>query len=296
MSQRVGVAVLGAGLLGIDLIRKIQRSAVLDCRLVVGRDERSLGLRRAAEMGCATAVGGAWTLVDSRGPVNVVFDASDADCHAEHAAALDSTGITLIDLTPARLGTMIVPAVNGAQALAHRHLSLVTCGGQVAIPLVNAIAQRHSITYVEVVCTAASASAGRATRRNLDHYIETTEAAIRAFTGGAARVKVLVNLIPAEPPPPFRVAMTVVVPGAEPDPIRAAVVTAAGKVREFARGFAVTFFAVTDDRVSVGVEVTAEGGHLPRYAGNLDIINAAAVLLAEQHAAVLSGGSECLSS
>lgn len=178
---------------------------------------------------------------------------------------------------------MIVPTVNGGEVLAHRHLSLVSCGGQAAIPVLHAIAQRCTIDYVEIVCTAASASAGRATRRNLDHYIETTQAAIRAFTD-ALDVKVLVNLSPAKPPPPFRVAMTVVTPRTQPDPIRAAVATAAEDVRAFALGFAVTSCAVTDDRVSVVVEVTAESGRIPRYAGNLEIINAAAVLLAERYA------------
>jgi acetaldehyde dehydrogenase len=97
-------------------------------------------------------------------------------------------------------------------------------------------------------------------------------------------VKVMVNLSPAQPAPPFRVAMTVLTPGVQPDPIRAAAEAAAEKVRAFAPGFAVTSCTVTDGRISIVVEVTAEGGHIPTYAGNLDIINAAAVLLAEQHA------------
>jgi acetaldehyde dehydrogenase len=283
MSERVNVAVLGAGLIGIDLIEKIQRSEALDCRLVVGRDERSLGLHRAAEMGYATAVGGIRSLMESQLPLDIVFDASNADCHAEHWSKLESTSTTLIDLTPAQLGTMIVPTVNGAEALAGRHLSLVSCGGQTAIPVLHAIAPLCRIDYAEVVCTAASASAGRATRRNLDQYIETTQAAICAFTG-AAEVKVLVNLSPAKPPPPFRVVITAVAPTAEPDPIRSAVEAAARDVRAFAPGFAVTSCAVADGHVGVVVEVTAQGARIPRYAGNLDIINAGAVLLAEQYA------------
>lgn len=279
----VSVAVLGAGLIGIDLIEKIQRSETLDCRLVVGRDRRSLGLRRAAEMGCATAVGGIVSLVDSGLSFDVVFDASNADCHAEHWSALKATGATLIDLTPAPLGRMVVPTVNGAGALAHRHINLISCGGQAAIPVLHAIGEHSPIDYIEVVCAGASASAGRATRLNLDHYIETTQAAIRAFTG-AEDVKVMVNLSPAQPAPPFRVAMTVLTPGVQPDPIRTSIDAAAEEVRRFAPGFAVTSCAVADGRISVVVEVSAEGGRIPRYAGNLDIITAAAVLLAEQHA------------
>lgn len=278
---RTSVAVLGAGLIGIDLIGKIQRSKALDCRLVVGRDRQTLGLRRAAEMGCATAAGGIVSLLES-GPFDVVFDASNADAHAEHWARLQSTGATLIDLTPAQLGRMVVPTVNGTDAAAHRHINLVSCGGQAAIPVLHAIAHHCTPEYIEVVSTGASASAGRATRLNLDEYIDTTQAAIRAFTG-AQNVKVLVNLSPAMPAPPFRVAMTVLAPDVRPEPVRAIVAAATEGVRAFASGYAVTSIAVADGRISVAVEVTAEGGRIPRYAGNLDIINAAAVLLAEQH-------------
>ncbi|MEJ8657597.1 acetaldehyde dehydrogenase (acetylating) [Streptomyces sp. MS1.AVA.4] len=280
---RTSVAVLGAGLIGTDLARKVQRSPTLDCGLVVGRDRESLGLRRAAEMGFPTAAGGIDSLLES-GPFDVVFDASNADAHAEHWARLRGTGATLIDLTPTQLGTVVVPTINGDQAYEHRHINLVSCGGQAAIPVLYALSQHCTPTYIEVVSTGASASAGRATRLNLDQYIATTQAAIRDFTG-TPEVKVMVNLSPARPAPPFRVAMTVLTPAIRPEPVRAIVAAAAESVRAYAPGFSVTSIAVDSGRISVAVEVTATGGRLPWYAGNLDIINAAAVLLAEQHAA-----------
>ncbi|OEJ29993.1 acetylating acetaldehyde dehydrogenase [Streptomyces subrutilus] len=281
--RRPRVAVLGAGLIGIDLAEKIQRSKKLDLRLVAGRDRESLGLRRATEMGYATATGGIASLLKA-GPLDLVFDATNADSHAEHWAALQSTDTTLIDLTPTGLGTVIVPSINGAQAAGHRHINLVSCGGQAAIPLLHAISQRCTPTYIEVVSTGASASAGRATRLNLDQYIATTAAAIRSFTGTKG-VKVLVNLSPAQPAPPFRVAMTVLAEGIRPAPVRTSIAAAAEDVRAFTPGFKVTAVAVDKDRISVAVEVAATGGRIPAYAGNLDIINAAAVLLAEQYAA-----------
>ncbi|MGW0315449.1 acetaldehyde dehydrogenase (acetylating) [Streptomyces flavidovirens] len=284
--RRTSIAVLGAGLIGIDLIDKIRHSKNLDLHLVVGRNRESLGLARAADMGCATACDGIAALLES-GPVDVVFDASNADSHADHWAALRETGTTLIDLTPTQLGTVIVPTVNGGQASAHRHVNLVSCGGQAAIPVLHAVAQHCTPAYIEVVSTGASASAGRATRLNLDQYIATTQAAIRSFTH-AHEVKVMVNLSPARPAPPFRVVMTVLAPDLCPGPVSAAVASAAEEVRVFAPGFAVNSVEVKDGRISVAVEVTAASGRLPRYAGNLDIINGAAVLLAEQHAAALS--------
>ncbi|MFI2262655.1 acetaldehyde dehydrogenase (acetylating) [Streptomyces tubercidicus] len=284
--ERRSVAVLGAGLIGIDLADRIQRSKGLDLRLVAGRNRESRGLARVAEMGCATASGGITSLLKS-GPFDVVFDASNADVHADHWAVLRESGTMLIDLTPTQLGTVIVPTVNGGQAAASRHISLVSCGGQAAVPVLHAVAQHCTPTYIEVVSTAASPSAGRATRLNLDQYIATTQAAIRSFTG-TPEVKVMANLSPARPAPAFRVATTVLAAGVRPGPIGAAVASAAEEVRAFTPGFAVTSVVVTDGRISVAVEVTATGGRIPRYAGNLDLINGAAVLLAEQHAAAQS--------
>ncbi|GII76603.1 hypothetical protein Sru01_15850 [Sphaerisporangium rufum] len=79
--RRSSVAVLGSGLIGADLAGKLQRSLTLDCRLVAGRNQESLGLRRAAEMGCPTSDRGLAALLES-GPFDVVFDASNADDHA----------------------------------------------------------------------------------------------------------------------------------------------------------------------------------------------------------------------
>ncbi|WP_461712098.1 acetaldehyde dehydrogenase (acetylating) [Streptomyces sp. DSM 41013] len=281
--QRLRVAVLGAGLIGIDLADKIRRSAALELALVAGRDRNSLGLRRAADMGHPTTAGGIRAVVEA-GPFDVVFDASNADSHAEHWAALRPTGTTLIDLTPADLGTVIVPGVTSHRSAGHRHLNLVSCGGQAAIPILHAISQRCAPTYIEVVSTGASASAGRATRLNLDQYIATTSAAIRTFTG-TREAKVMVNLSPARPAPPFRVAMTVLADGIRPAPVRTSIEAAAHSVRAYTPGFKVTSLAVAPGRISVAVEVTVCGGRLPRHAGSVDIINAAAVLLAEQTAA-----------
>ncbi|WP_331762422.1 acetaldehyde dehydrogenase (acetylating) (plasmid) [Streptomyces sp. NBC_01527] len=284
--RRTSVAVLGAGLIGVDLSDKIQRSTRLDLRLVAGRNRESLGLARAADMGCATTSGGIAALLDA-GPFDVVFDASNADVHADHWATLRETGTRLIDLTPTQLGTVIVPTVNGSMAATCQHINLVSCGGQAAIPVLHAVARHCTPAYIEVVSTGASASAGRATRLNLDQYIATTQAAIRSFTG-THEVKVMVNLSPARPAPPFRVVMTVLAPDLRPGPASAAVASAAEEVRAHAPGFTVNSVAVQEGRISVAVEVTATGGRIPRYAGNLDIINGAALLLAEQHAATPS--------
>ncbi|MER7790011.1 acetaldehyde dehydrogenase (acetylating) [Streptomyces sp. NPDC097640] len=281
--EPLSVAVLGAGLIGIDLVTKIQRSPSLRCGLVVGRNSEARGLRQAANLGCAIAAEGIDSLLAHGDPFDIVFDATNAMAHAEHWARLRPFGTLLVDLTPSRVGHMVVPTVNGADALKHGNVNLISCGGQASVPILHALAQRYTPDYIEVVTTAASLSVGRATRLNLDEYIETTQDAVRTFTG-VRDVKSIVNLSPARPPTTFRVAMSVVLPGAASEPVSALVATAAEEIRTYAPGYEITACTVTDEQVFIAAEVAAAGDRIPRYAGNLDIINSAAVLIAEQYA------------
>ncbi|MFE0460415.1 acetylating acetaldehyde dehydrogenase [Kitasatospora sp. NPDC058965] len=285
---RLRAAVLGTGKIGMDLAERLGRSGVLECALIVGRAPTSPGLPRAAELGLATMAGGITAFVEAGERFDVVFDASNAAVHAAHWDALAATGAVLVDLTPSSTGTRVVPTVNGDQAArASRHFNMISCGGQTAIPVLHAIASTCAPNYVEVVATAATASTGRGTRLNIDEYIATTQAAVRELTG-AHRVKALLNLSPARPEPPFRVQVTVLAPNARPEPVRAAVLAAADRVRAFAPGYTVTSCTVSGERIDVALEVTAHSSHIPAYAGNLDIINAAAVHTAERAAAALT--------
>jgi acetaldehyde dehydrogenase len=281
---RRSAAVLGAGLIGVDLAARIVRSRALDCRLVVARDDRTPGLRHAARLGVPTASGGVRSLLDAPEPFDVVFDATTAGAHAEHAERLRPLGTLLVDLTPSQVGRMVVPTVNGADVLEHDDISMISCGGQAAVPVLHALARRHRIDYAEVVTTAASASVGRSTRLNLDEYVETTQDAVRAFTG-IEHVKAILNVSPARPPATFRVALSVLGDGLTAESVRAALAAATEPVRAYAPGFAVTACVVEDGRALVAVEVTSRGERIPRYAGNLDLINSAALHVAEVYAA-----------
>lgn len=281
---RSSVAVLGAGLIGIDLMTKIIRSSRLDLRLVAGRDEATSGLRRAAALGVPVSAGGVEALVDAERPFDVVFDATSAASHPGHVEKLSPLGTTLIDLTPSRTGQMIIPTVNRAEIPAHRDLSMVSCGGQAAVPVLHAITRAHRIDYIEVVTTCATLSIGHGTRVNLDEYVETTQEAVRCFTG-VEDVKVMLNISPARPPATFRVAMSLLGPDLTTESVCPLVAGAAGEVRSFAGGFEVKACTVNDGKAFVAVEVTSSGDRIPRYAGNLDIINSAAILVAESYAA-----------
>jgi acetaldehyde dehydrogenase len=280
---RLSVSVLGAGLIGVDLTTKIMRSEYLDLRLVAGRDAATPGLLQAARRGLPVATGGIGSLIDAEDPFDVVFDATNASFHAEHAEKLSAFGTMLIDLTPSRVGQMIIPTVNRADIGSHRDISMVSCGGQASVPILNAIAKAHEIDYIEVVTTAATLSVGRGTRLNLDEYVGTTQEAIRCFTG-VKDVKAIVNISPARPPATFRVAMSLLGKDLTTDSVYSLVTGAASEVRSFVRGFEVKACTVNDGKAFVSVEVTSSGDHIPRYAGNLDIINSAAIYVAECYA------------
>jgi acetaldehyde dehydrogenase len=281
---RLSVAVLGAGLIGIDLMAKIIRSEHLDLGLVAGRDQATSGLRQAARLGVPVAAGGIRSVVEVERPFDVVFDATSAAAHADHVAELAPFGTLLVDLTPSMTGQMIFPTVNRSDISAHRDLSMVSCGGQTAVPVLHAITRAHEVDYIEVVTTCATLSIGRGTRMNLDEYVETTQEAIRAFTG-VRDVKVMLNISPARPPATFRVAMSLLGQNLTTESLRSAVAGATADIRSFAPGFEVKACSADDGRGFVAVEVTSSGDRIPRYAGNLDIINSAALLVAESYAA-----------
>ena len=278
---RLRAAVLGTGKIGMDLAERLGTSRVLECTLIVGRDPASVGLRRAAEMGLATMAGGIAAFIETGERFDVVFDASNAAVHQSHGGALAGTGAVLVDLTPSNTSTAVVPSVNGhIAATSSRHFNMISCGGQSAIPVLHAVAATCTPAYIEVVATAATASTGRGTRLNIDEYLATTATAVRDLAC-RTRVKTLLNLSPADPPPPFRVTVTVLAPDARPDLVHAAVAEAADRVRTYAPGYAVTSCTTADGRIDIALEVTAHSSHLPAYAGNLDIIDAAAVHMAE---------------
>jgi acetaldehyde dehydrogenase len=119
---------------------------------------------------------------------------------------------------------------------------------------------------------------------NLDEYVDTTQEAVRCFTG-VQDVKAILNISPARPPATFRVAMSLLGRDLTTDSLRSVVLAAAAEVRSFAKGFAVTACSADDGKGFVAVEVTSSGDRIPGYAGNLDVINSAALVVAESYAA-----------
>ncbi len=295
MTQKIKCALIGPGNIGTDLLAKLQRSPVLEPVWMVGIDPESDGLKRAREMGIKTTAEG----VDGLLPhvladgVQIAFDATSAYVHAENSRKLNELGVLMIDLTPAAIGPFCVPPVNLTQHVGQREMNvnMVTCGGQATIPMVAAISRVQPVEYGEIIATVSSKSAGPGTRKNIDEFTRTTAGAVEKV-GGAKKGKAIIIINPAEPPLMMRDTVHCLVEG-EPqqDAIRASIADMITEVQKYVPGYRLVNGPVFDGkRVSVYLEVEGLGDYLPKYAGNLDIMTAAAARTAEMFAeAILAG-------
>lgn len=294
--KKIKCALIGPGNIGTDLLAKLQRSPVLEPVWMVGIDPNSDGLKRAREMGIKTTSDG----VDGLLPhvladgVQIAFDATSAYVHAENSRKLNALGVMMIDLTPAAIGPFCVPPVNLKEHLGKREMNvnMVTCGGQATIPIVAAISKIQPVAYAEIIATAASKSAGPGTRKNIDEFTTTTANAIRVV-GGAKLSKAIIVLNPAEPPLLMRDTVHCLTE-TEPDQkrITASILEMITEVQKYVPGYRLVNGPVFDgNRVSVFMEVTGLGDYLPIYAGNLDIMTAAAARTAEMFAEELLNGT-----
>lgn len=285
--SKTRVAILGSGNIGMDLMYKVLRSPKLSCSFVVGRNESSAGLQLARSLGVPTSPGGIQFLEEAKGDYDLVFDATCAADHFAHWPVLQRLGKRVIDMTPSRIGDMVVPAINPEIARNSQNANMVSCGGQASVPLAYAIAKtQRNIEYIEVVSSIASKSAGPATRANIDEYVHTTEDALRTFSG-CANTKAILILNPANPP--INMQTTVSAKLAEPDleSLNREVSRIVESIKRYVPGYEMIVPPVCEqDRVVVMVRVTGLGDYLPSYAGNLDIINCAAIAAAEQMASV----------
>jgi acetaldehyde/propanal dehydrogenase len=294
--KKIKCALIGPGNIGTDLLAKLQRSPVLEPVWMVGIDPNSDGLKRASEMGIKTTSDG----VDGLLPhvladgVQIAFDATSAYVHAENSRKLNALGVMMIDLTPAAIGPFCVPPVNLKEHLGKREMNvnMVTCGGQATIPIVAAVSKIQPVAYAEIIATAASKSAGPGTRKNIDEFTTTTANAIRVV-GGAKQSKAIIVLNPAEPPLLMRDTIHCLTE-TEPDQkrITASILDMITEVQKYVPGYRLVNGPVFDgNRVSVFMEVTGLGDYLPIYAGNLDIMTAAAARTAEMFAEELINGT-----
>jgi acetaldehyde dehydrogenase len=250
---------------------------------MVGVDPESEGLRRAREAGLDASHDGVDWLLDRADLPAIVFEATSAYVHVRNAPRYRELGIRAVDLTPAARGPYVIPPVNLDAHLDEMNVNMVTCGGQATIPMVHAVSRVVDVDYAEIVATVASRSAGPGTRQNIDEFTRTTSNAVEVL-GGAGRGKAIIILNPAEPPMLMRDTIFCNLPaGVDVDLVGQSILDMVAAVQQYVPGYRLTAEPQFDDgRVAIFVEVEGAGDYLPSYAGNLDIMTAAATRIGEQ--------------
>jgi len=296
MSNKLRAVIIGPGNIGTDLLMKMQRSEWVEPVWMVGIDPQSEGLKRAAAMGIKTCADGVDGMLEHilEDDIRIAFDATSAYVHAENSRKLNELGVIMVDLTPAAIGPYCVPPVN-LEAHARNlemNVNMVTCGGQATIPVVAAVSRVQPVKYGEIIATVSSRSVGPGTRQNIDEFTRTTAAAVEKV-GGAAAGKAIIIINPAEPPLIMRDTVHCLTEE-EPqrDSINESVRQMVAEVQKYVPGYRLVNGPVYEgNRVSLFMEVEGLGDFLPKYAGNLDIMTAAALRTAEMFAEEVANGS-----
>lgn len=292
--SKVKAALIGSGNIGTDLMIKALRSQSLEPAWMVGIDPDSAGLAMASENGLKVTHDGIQGLLPhvESDNIRIAFDATSAHVHETNAKPLQEKGVLMVDLTPAAIGPFCVPVVNLDEHLGKNepNVNMVTCGGQATIPIVAAVSRVQAVDYAEIIATISSKSAGPGTRRNIDEFTRTTARGIEQV-GGARQGKAIIILNPAEPPLIMRDTVHCLTT-ADPDEkaITASLMEMVEQVQIYVPGYRVVNGPVFDGhRVSMFLEVQGLGDFLPEYAGNLDIMTAAALRVGESFAEQLNG-------
>ena len=294
--SKVKCAIIGSGNIGTDpMVKILNGSDSLELAAVVGIDAASEGLAMARSRGVETTHEGLDGLkaMPAYAEIGVVFDATSAYAHKIHDAVLRADGKQIVDLTPAALGPFTVPPVNADANLDAANVNMVTCGGQATIPIVAAVSRVTNVHYAEIVASVSSRSAGPGTRANIDEFTRTTAKGIEVV-GGAAKGRAIIILNPAEPPMIMRDTVFTLTDQVDEDKIRESVAEMVRTVQSYVPGYRLKqevqferygsnnplkipgYGEFAGLKTSVFLEVEGAGDYLPKYAGNLDIMTAAA--------------------
>jgi acetaldehyde dehydrogenase len=300
--SKVTAAIVGSGNIGTDLLYKLLRSDWVAPRYMVGVDPESRGLALARDLGVEASHEGVDWLMARPEPPGIVFEATSAYIHRTNYPRYHDAGIRAVDLTPAAIGPFVIPPVNLVEHLREPNINMVTCGGQATIPMVHAVSRVVDVDYAEIVATVASVSAGPGTRQNIDEFTRTTSRAVEVI-GGSRRGKAIIILNPADPPMIMRDTIFCSLPAdADHEKIDGSIRQMVESVQTYVPGYRLRtdpqFDEVPDGqggtvgRVAVFVEVEGAGDFLPPYAGNLDIMTAAAAKVGDEVARYIRSGGQ----
>lgn len=274
----IKAGIIGTGNIGTDLLLKILKTDFIEPVIFAGRRLDSDGIKIAQSKGVNVTDQGIKYFIDNPKCCDVVYDCTSAEDAKQHAIIFKEQGIKVIDLTPAKVGPLCVPSINPEMIVENDNVNMITCGGQASMPMLNLISKYcDSLEYIEVVSQIASKSAGMATRINIDSYVHTTEMAIRKFTK-CENCKVILNLNPAEPCVDMQTTMFLKFKSIDFGPLVEDIYRKIKELKSYIPYYELVLPPVINDDVLVlSIKVKGTGDYLPEYAGNLDIINCAAI-------------------
>jgi acetaldehyde dehydrogenase len=287
----IKVAIIGTGNIGTDLCYRMLRDKRFEVVAIVGRRADSPGLKMFEGQVEHVISNGIDGLSPHLEEIDGAFDATSAFDHKVHWDVLAENNKWVMDLTPSKIGKPLVPVLldkldsMSLQELKSSNYSMVTCGGQSSAPVLYAISAASSkVTQVEVSSSIAALSAGPATRLNIDQYIESTEGLATLITG-CDDAKAILVLNPAEPPVMMRTTVNISTDSCDLDKAILNTREIVREVQGYVPGYELVVepYFLTPQTISATVKVTGAGFVLPEYAGNLDIINSAAVEAAFLH-------------
>ena len=288
--RRIKVAIVGTGNIGTDLCERLLKDNRFHVVAMIGRRADSEGLMRFKGKVENLLHKGAESLASIAGGLDGVFATSAYD-HLSHWTICLKNSVWMIDLTPSKVGNPMVPSLIGklegfninSQRVAN--YSMVTCGGQSSAALVYAFS-KHSknIQEIEISSSIASLSAGPATRRNIDQYISSTED-LATRISASRKVKAILVINPSTPPVMMRTTVQMKVDEVNVPLVLDEMNRLITLIQRYVPGYEMTVEPLLSSEMilSATVRVVGSGYFLPSYAGNLDIINAAAVETASLH-------------
>jgi len=282
--MKIKVGIIGTGNIGTDLLIKCNKSRIVEPVIFVGRRKESNGIDIAKGLGINTSIDGIDFFKNNKNYCDVVFDCTDAFSAKVNNEVFKEQHIKVIDLTPAKLGEMCIPLINDELIITDNNINMITCGGQSSIPILHLISKYcEELEYIEVVSQISSKSAGLATRINIDEYIHTTEDAIKKFTR-VKSCKVILNLNPAEPCVDMQTTMFLKHKEVNLRDLLGQLNNKIKEINTYVPNYELTSLpSINDNNILIlSIKVKGTGDYLPPYAGNLDIINCAALKIIEK--------------
>lgn len=294
----IRVAIIGTGNIGTDLCYRMLKDKRFEVVALVGRRSESPGLQMfdgQVKHLISNGIEGLTPYIDE---IDGAFDATSAFQHKKHWEILSNSNKWMMDLTPSKIGQPIVPVLReqvsglSLQESQSSNYSMVTCGGQSSAPILHAmVSASRNITEVEISSSIAALSAGPATRLNIDQYIDSTEG-LASLISGCTNVKAILVLNPADPPVMMRTTVNVTAEQFDLTSVLDNARSIVLEVQKHVPGFEMVVepYMLSPNTITATVKVTGAGYVLPEYAGNLDIINSAAVETAVLHSGMLRNG------